>query len=146
MRKLLILIFTIALFDIVHAEEISFQIKTQIILAGKITQSTDPRLTELAEKLNNYLNYTSYRLISSEETDLEIRKKHKISLPEKGFLQLKILREVDSGISLKIYNRGGKDFNSIVHLKPGGAVHFVSSKVKEGDIIVSLTMNNNIKE
>jgi len=125
------------------AEDSLINLEINIILAKTDETGIDTRLKELSEKLKKFLNFSSYRLISSQEISPATGEITNISIPGKQTFSLTYLRKEQHQATIKLDNKGLNSFTTVIRLKENGTFLIKGPSIKEGDIILSIKLLNN---
>lgn len=119
----------------------SITVRVEIILAQKKNSGVDPRLKEMEKKLEPYLNFRSYRLVSGETKTLSPGQAFHLSLPAQGKFDLKWEAQDEAGrITLRVESIGRRPFKTRIRLKPGSAMIFHGPGTREGEILIHVRL------
>ncbi len=138
--KILLIYLTFMFSIAITANDSAINIEVNIILAKKDEAGTDTRLKELSAKLQKFLKFSSYRLISSQEISPTTGDTTNISIPGKQIFSLSLLRKENNQVTIKIENTGLNSFETVIKLKENGTFLLKGPSIKEGDIILSIKL------
>ena len=117
------------------------RIRVQVIKAGRSSNYIDPALSTIHENLQKVLNYSSFKLISTEVLNLKIGQRGMVTLPDENHLLLtpKSMTSELSTIEVTVLRSNDQVFQTQIESVHGGMTTIGGPQNRDTVLLLQIT-------